>query len=118
MSFQEVLGSCIREAREHAGLNIEQLSEKSGLSTSRIMAIEHGDVDTNMGTLLLLALSLNTTVLEIFNCITRKLNNTSKSPDGQVLIFRKLTKARPSAAEPTLVGGDSNARVASIDDLI
>jgi transcriptional regulator with XRE-family HTH domain len=88
MSFQEALGSCIREARERAGLNIEQLSEKSGLSTSRIFAIEHGDVDMNMGTLLLLALPLDMTVPEIFNCITRKLNNTSKSPDGQVLVFR------------------------------
>jgi transcriptional regulator with XRE-family HTH domain len=94
MSFQEVLGSCIREARERAGLNIEQLSEKSGLSTSRIFAIEHGDVDMNMGTLLLLALSLDLTVPEIFSCITRKLNNTSKSPESQVLVFPGLRKAR------------------------
>ena len=94
MSFQEVLGSCIREGRERSGLNIEQLSEKSGLSISRIIAIEHGDVDMNMGTLLLLALSLDMTVPEIFNCITRKLNNTSKSPESRVLVFPALRKAR------------------------
>lgn len=92
MSFQEVLGSCIREARERAGLNIEQLSEKSGLSIRRIVAIEDGDVDMNMGTLLLLALALDMTVPEIFNCIARKLNNTSKSPEGRVLVFPKLKR--------------------------
>ncbi len=94
MSFQEVLGSCIREARERAGLNIEQLSEKSGLSISRIVAIERGDVDMNMGTLLLLALALDMTVPEIFNCIARKLDNTSKPPQGQVFAFAKLREAR------------------------
>lgn len=87
MSFQEMLGSCIHEARERAGFNIEQLSEKSGLSISRITAIERGDVDMNMGTLLLLALALDMTVPEIFNCIARKLNNTSKAPQGQVVVF-------------------------------
>jgi transcriptional regulator with XRE-family HTH domain len=93
MSFQQVLGSCIREAREHAGLNIEQLSEKSGLSTNRIVAIERGNVDMNMGTLLLLSLSLDVSIPEIFNCVIRNLNNTSKPPEGKVLAFRRLRKA-------------------------
>ena len=77
----------MHELRERTGLNVNQLSEKSGLSCKRIGAIERGEVDLNFGTLILLALALDTTVPEVFKRITVKLNNDVTSPQGQIMCF-------------------------------
>lgn len=83
--FLKALGNCLHELRERTGLNVNQLSEKSGLSCKHIGAIERGEVDLNFGTLILLALALDTTVPEVFERITVKLNNDVSSPHGRMI---------------------------------
>ena len=85
--FLQALGNCMHELRERTGLNVNQLSEKSGLSCKRIGAIERGEVDLNFGTLILLALALDTTVPEVFKRITVKLNNDVPPAQGQMIGF-------------------------------
>ena len=82
----------MHELRERTGLNVNQLSEKSGLSCKRIGAIERGEVDLNFGTLILLALALDTTVPEVFKRITVELNNDATSPQGQMVAFPVLSR--------------------------
>jgi transcriptional regulator with XRE-family HTH domain len=90
--FLKALGNCMHELRERTGLNVNQLSEKSGLSCKRIGAIERGEVDLNFGTLILLALALDTTVPEVFKRITVKLNNDVTSPQGQIIAFPAVSR--------------------------
>jgi len=77
----------MHELRERTGLNLNQLSEKSGLSCKRIGAIERGEVDLNFGTLILLALALDTTVPEVFDRVAVKLNHDVTSTQGEVVPF-------------------------------
>lgn len=90
--FLKALGNCMHELRESTGLNVDQLSEKSGLSCKRIRAIERGEVDLNFGTLILLALALDTTVPEVFERITVKLNNAVTSPHGRMISFPSICR--------------------------
>lgn len=92
MSFQKAVGSCIFELRERTGLTLEQLAERSGLSPSRLMAIERGEVDIKLGTLLLLAMSLDATLPELFGCIAGKLGSPKTPPKGRLITFPKLGK--------------------------
>jgi transcriptional regulator with XRE-family HTH domain len=85
--FLKALGNCMHELRERTGLNVNQLSEKSGLSCKRIGAIERGEVDLNFGTLILLALALDTTVPEVFDRVAGKLNSSVTSTQGQRIAF-------------------------------
>lgn len=94
MSFQKTVGSCIRELRDRMGLTAEQLAERSGLSSSRLMAIERGEVDIKLGTLLLLAMSLDITLPELFSCIAGKMGTRKASPKGRLIVFPKLSKAQ------------------------
>jgi transcriptional regulator with XRE-family HTH domain len=94
MSFQKAVGSCIYELRERTGLTVQQLAESSGLSVSRLMAIESGEVDIKLGTLLLLALSLDVTLPELFSCIAGKLGSPKARPKGRLIAFPKLSKAQ------------------------
>src|SRR5690349_8080235 len=73
MSFQKAVGSCIYELRERTGLTVQQLAESSGISISRLIAIERGEIDIKLGTLLLLALSLDITLPELLGYIAGKL---------------------------------------------
>jgi transcriptional regulator with XRE-family HTH domain len=92
--FLKALGNCMHELRERTGLNVNQLSEKSGLSSKRIGAIERGEVDLNFGTLILLALSLDTTVPEVFERITVKLNNGVTSPQRPMIAFPAVSRVQ------------------------
>ena len=94
MSFQKAVGSCIYELRERTGLTVQQLAESSGLSVSRLIAIERGEVDIKLGTLLLLALSLDVTLPELFGCIAGKLGSPKARPKGRLIAFPKLSKAQ------------------------
>jgi len=94
MSFQKAVGSCIYELRERTGLTVEQLAERSGLSISRLTAIEHGEVDIKLGTLLLLAMSLDVNLPELFGCIARKVGSPKAPPKGHLIAFPKLSKAQ------------------------
>src|SRR6476646_8382956 len=89
--FLKALGNCLHELRERTGLNVIQLSEKSGLSCKRIWAIERGEVDLNFGTLILLALALDTTVPDVFDRIKVKLNNDT-TPPGQMIAFPAVSR--------------------------
>jgi transcriptional regulator with XRE-family HTH domain len=51
----------LREWREHAGLTVEQLARKSGISLQTIRALETGEVDLSTKHTLRLAPALNTT---------------------------------------------------------
>ena len=94
MSSQKAVGSCIYELRERVGLTLEQLAERSGLSSSRLTTIEHGEVDIKLGTLLLLAMSLDVTLPELFGCIAGKLGSPKAPPKGRLIAFRTLSKAQ------------------------
>jgi len=94
MSFQKAVGSCIYELRERTGLTVEQLAESSGLSSSRLTAIERGEVDIKLGTLLLLAMSLDVTLPELFGCIAGKLGSAKARPKGRLITFPKLSKVQ------------------------
>jgi transcriptional regulator with XRE-family HTH domain len=74
-SIQTVFGNHTRELRQQAGLTIEQLSEKSGFSSRRLRAIERGEINLNLGTLLILAMSLDTTLQDLLRGVAAKLHN-------------------------------------------
>ena len=90
--FLKALGNCLHELRQRTGLNVNQLSEKSGLSCKRIGAIEQGEADLNFGTLILLALALDTTVPEVFKHITVKLNNNVPPSHGRMIPFPTVSR--------------------------
>lgn len=72
---QTVFGNHIRQLRERAGLTIEQLSEKSGFSSHRLRAIERGEINLNLGTMLILALSMDTTLQDFLGGVAPKLDH-------------------------------------------
>lgn len=76
------------------GLTVEQLAEQSGVSGSRITAIERGEVDIKLGTLLLLTMSLDVTLPELFGCISGKLGSPKPQARGRLIAFPKLSKAQ------------------------
>jgi transcriptional regulator with XRE-family HTH domain len=94
MSFQKAVGSCIYELRERTGLTVQQLSESSGISISRLIAIERGEIDIKLGTLLILALSLDVTLPELLGCIAGKLGSPKTPAKGRLIVFPKLSKAQ------------------------
>ena len=94
MSFQKAVGSCIYELRERAGFTVQQLAESSGISCSRLVAIERGEIDIKLGTLLLLALSLDITLPELLGYIAGKLGSPNAPAKGRLIVFPKLSKAQ------------------------
>src|SRR5215469_4859300 len=94
MSFQKAVGSCIYELRERAGFTVQQLAESSGISISRLIAIERGEVDIKLGTLLILALSLDVTLPELLGYIAGKLGSPNPPAKGRLIVFPKLSKAQ------------------------
>lgn len=85
---QAAFGETIRKLRERSGLRIEQLSEKSGFSTKRLRAIEQGKINLNLGTLLILARSLDVALHDFFEDIARKLRYP-ESARGKLVMFPK-----------------------------
>ncbi|HEV3037258.1 MAG TPA: helix-turn-helix transcriptional regulator [Candidatus Angelobacter sp.] len=72
---QTVFGNHIRQLREQAGLTVEQLSEKSGFSHQRLRAIERGEINLNLGTMLILAMSMDITLQDLLNGVATKLRH-------------------------------------------
>ena len=87
VSIQSAFGNFLRELRQKSGLHIEQLAEKSGVSSNRLNAIERGEVNLNIGTLLVLAMSMDTTPQELFRGIAGRIANTHQSRGGRVIPF-------------------------------
>ena len=86
---QTALGNYIRELREQAGLTLEQLAEKSGFSTNRLEAIERGEVNLNLGAMLILAMSLDTSPQDLFSGIARRISGSPKLLCARVIAFPK-----------------------------
>lgn len=61
------MGYKVKEAREEKRMTQEELSKKSGVSRTTIIAIERGEkIDVKASTLIKLANALDTTVAAIF----------------------------------------------------
>lgn len=73
---------------------MQQLAESSGISISRLIAIERGEIDIKLGTLLLLALSLDITLPELLGYIAGKLGDPKATTKGCLIVFPKLSKAQ------------------------
>jgi len=90
-SIQTVFGNHIRQLREQAGLTLEQLSEKSGFSSHRLRAIERGKINLDLGTMLVLALSLDTTLQDLLSGVAAKLHHRKFFAD-RVIPFSRYHK--------------------------
>ena len=91
ISIQGAFGNFLRELRQKSGLHIEQLAEKSGLSSNRLNAIERGEVNLNLGTMLVLAMSMDTTPQELFSGIAGRIGSRHKH-GGRIIAFPGPTK--------------------------
>jgi|GEM_PF-2773246 len=80
--IQKAFGSYIAERRQEAGLHVEQLAEISGLSGNRLNAIERGEVNLNLGTILILAMSLGTSPQQLFSETAGRIEGSHKSLPG------------------------------------
>lgn len=60
------LGVEVRRRRQAAGLTLEQLAERAGLTPNYIGTIEHGRRDPSLSTLIALSRALNIAVSEFF----------------------------------------------------
>ena len=87
--LQKALGNQIRELRQRTGLKIEQLSEKSGLSSSRLSAIERGKVNLDLKTMLILTMSLDATLQDLFGCIDPKPGRSPELCRDRIVVFPK-----------------------------
>lgn len=87
VSIQSAFGNFLRELRQKSGLHIEQLAEKSGVSSDRLNAIERGEVNLNLGTMLVLAMSMDTTPQELFRGIAGRIANRPELPGGRIIPF-------------------------------
>lgn len=56
-------------------MTLEQLSQKSGFSSHRLHAIERGKINLNLGTMLILAMSLDTTLQDLLSGVLPKLDH-------------------------------------------
>lgn len=82
-SIQKAFGSYISELRKKAGLQIEQLADKSGLSGNRLSAIERGRVNISLETMLILAMCLDTSPQALFSGIAGKIGSGPESTAGR-----------------------------------
>jgi transcriptional regulator with XRE-family HTH domain len=111
--LQTAFGNYIRELRDRTGLTIEQFSERSGFSSNRLKAIEQGQVNLNLSTILILAMSLDITLQDLFNGIAGKVCNR-EFIQNRVIVFsnnrKSLRKSRRSSGNLRTVvpfGGDA-----------
>jgi transcriptional regulator with XRE-family HTH domain len=92
ISIQSAFGNFLCELRQKCGLHIEQLAEKSGVSSDRLNAIERGEVNLNLGTMLVLAMSMDTTPQELFRGIAGRIAKGPESRGGRIIPFPVSTK--------------------------
>lgn len=74
-------------------MTVEQLSEKSGFSSHRLRAIERGEVNLNLATMLILAMSMDTTLQNFLDGVAPKLRD-QKFFAVRVIPFPRYRKAR------------------------
>jgi transcriptional regulator with XRE-family HTH domain len=89
--FQTIFGNQVRQLRDQAGLTLEQLSQKSGFSINHLRAIERGKVNLNLGTMLILAMCLDTTLQDLLSDVASKLDHR-KSFATRVIPFSHYRK--------------------------
>jgi transcriptional regulator with XRE-family HTH domain len=94
---QRVFGNQIRQLREQAGLTVEQLSEKSGFSSHRLRAIERGEINLNLGTMLILAMSLDITLHDFLSGVTPELRDR-KFFAARIIPFSRYRKDQPTGS--------------------
>jgi len=92
--IQTVFGNHIRQLRKDAGLTLDQLSEKSGFSNHRLRAIERGGINLNLGTMLILAMSMDTTLHNLLSGVVPKLNNPEFF-EGRIIPLSQNSERRP-----------------------
>lgn len=96
--LQKTFGNYVRELRQKSGLKVEQLAERSGFSIDRLNSIERGEVNLSIGTLLVLAMSLDTTFSDMLYQLSRQISAPAKMPKARILMFptsRNKTMAQP-----------------------
>lgn len=95
---QTAFGNYLRQLRERNGLTVEQLAQKSGLARNRLSAIERGKINLNLGTLMILAMSLDTSLHDLLRDIAYRLAKPEPMK-GRVIPFcnnrQSFQKARP-----------------------
>lgn len=94
LPVQTVFANHIRQLREQAGLTVEQLSEKSGFSSHRLRAIERGEVNLNLGTMLILAMSMDTTLQDFLSGVATKLRQR-RFFAVQIIPFSRYRRDQP-----------------------
>lgn len=105
-SIQTVFGNHIRQLREQGRLTLDQLSEKSGFPIHRLRAIERGEINLNLGTMLILAMSLDTTLPDLLSGVAAKLHNREFF-EGRIIPFAQYRSVLPhhrrqfGSADPT-----------------
>lgn len=125
---QTVFGNHIRQLRERAGLTIEQLSEKSGFSSHRLRAIERGEINLNLGTMLILALSMDTTLQDFLGGVAPKLDHRkfcaariipfSRYPGSQQNHCRKFGSTDHTRELPLSSISDLGSKASRAQDLV
>ena len=97
VSIQSAFGNFLRELREKAGLHIEQLAEKSGLSTTRLSAIERGEVNLNLETIVVLAMSMDTSPQELFSEVAGRIGRKEPVSSESKQLWVGTVEVRPLA---------------------
>lgn len=125
---QTVFGNHIRQLRERAGLTIEQLSEKSGFSSHRLRAIERGEINLNLGTMLILAMSMDTTLQDFLGGVAPKLDHRkfcaariipfSRYPGSQQNHCRKFRSTDHTRGLPLSSISDLGSKASRAQDLV
>src|SRR5215467_8296705 len=92
VSIQSAFGNFLRELRQKSGLHIEQLAEKSGVSSNQLNAIERGEVNLNLGTMLVLAMSMDLSPQELFSGIVGRIGTRPESRGGRIIAFPGPTR--------------------------
>ena len=102
---QTAFGNYIRELRERTGLTVDQLAEKSGFSSHRLSAIERGEVNLSVSMLLILAMSLDTTLQELFSGIAGRMGISQPFQIEPRQLWIGLVEVRPLAGCEVLDAG-------------
>lgn len=93
VAVQTIFGNHIRQLREQAGLTMEQLCEKSGFSIRRLRAVERGEINLNLGTMLVLAMAMDTTLEDFLSGIVPELHR-GKLPAARVIPITRYRKGQ------------------------
>src|SRR5215471_18661557 len=94
ISIQTIFGNHICQLRERAGLTLEQLSEKSGFSNHRLRAIERGEINLDLRTMLILSMSLDSTLQNLLSGVMPKLHKREFSK-ARIIPFSQYRSGHP-----------------------